>query len=53
MIVVPATLVLVFVLLSIETPTVLFMIFFLYLISGPVFAIFRYLRKRQRLQQQD
>jgi CDP-diacylglycerol--serine O-phosphatidyltransferase len=44
---------LIFVLLSIETPTVLFAIFFLYLISGPVFAIFRYLRKRRRLQQQD
>lgn len=41
-----------FVLVSIETPTVLFIIFFLYMISGPVFALFRWLRKRRRLIQQ-
>ena len=38
---------LVFVLVSIETPTALFLIFFSYLISGPLFAIFRWLRKRR------
>lgn len=43
---------LIFVLVSIETPTVLFAIFFLYMISGPVFALFRWLRKRRRLAQQ-
>jgi CDP-diacylglycerol--serine O-phosphatidyltransferase len=42
---------LVFVLLSIQTPTALFSIFFLYMISGPVFAIFRWTRRRQRLAQ--
>jgi len=42
---------LVFVLLSIETPTALFLCFFLYMISGPVFAIFRWLRKRRRKAQ--
>jgi len=40
--------VLTFVLLSIETPTALFIIFFLYMISGPVLAIFRWTRKRRR-----
>jgi CDP-diacylglycerol--serine O-phosphatidyltransferase len=40
---------LIFVLLSIETPTALFLIFFLYMISGPVLALFRYLRKRRKL----
>jgi len=38
-----------FVLVSIETPTVLFIIFFLYMISGPLFSLFRWLRKRRRL----
>ncbi len=43
--------VLIFVLLSIETPTVLFSIFFLYMISGPVLALFRGIRKRRKLAQ--
>ena len=42
-----------FVLLSIETPTALFLIFFLYMISGPVLALFRYLRKRRKLAERD
>ena len=41
--------VLVFVLLSLDTPTVLFAIFFLYTLSGPVLALFRWLRKRRKL----
>jgi CDP-diacylglycerol--serine O-phosphatidyltransferase len=41
--------VLVFVLLSLETATVLFTIFFLYMLSGPVLALFRWLRKRRKL----
>jgi CDP-diacylglycerol---serine O-phosphatidyltransferase len=44
---------LIFVLLSIETSTVLFIIFFLYMISGPVFSLFRWLRKRRRLAEQS
>jgi len=40
--------VLVFVLLSLDTPTVLFAIFFLYTLSGPVLALFRWLRKRRK-----
>jgi len=44
---------LIFVLLSIETPTALFLIFFLYMISGPVLALFRYLRKRRKLSERD
>ena len=42
---------LVFVLVSIETPTALFLIFSVYLISGPLFAMFRWLRKRRRKAQ--
>lgn len=41
---------LVFVFLSIETATVLFMSFVLYMLSGPVISLFRWNRKRQRLQ---
>ncbi len=44
---------LVFVLLSIEAPTVLFSLFFLYLCSGPVFSAFRWLRKRRRQATQN
>ncbi|MCP4430307.1 MAG: CDP-diacylglycerol--serine O-phosphatidyltransferase [Gammaproteobacteria bacterium] len=40
---------LVFVFLSIETSTVLFLIFVLYMLSGPVISLFRWNRKRQRL----
>ena len=43
--------VLAFVLLSIEPPTVLFCLFFLYMISGPVFALLRWARKRRKLAQ--
>ncbi|MDJ0833620.1 MAG: phosphatidylcholine/phosphatidylserine synthase [Gammaproteobacteria bacterium] len=42
---------LVFVLLSIETPTVLFGMSFLYMISGPVLTLFRWERKRRKLAQ--
>ena len=41
--------VLVFVFLSIETATVLFSLFFLYMLSGPVVSLFRWNRKRTRL----
>lgn len=44
---------LIFVLLSIETPTVLFFIFFLYMISGPIIGLFRWLRKRRKQAQQE
>lgn len=40
---------LIFVLLSIETPTVLFALAFVYMISGPVHTLFRYIRKRRKL----
>ncbi len=40
--------VLIFVLLSLETATVLFAIFFLYTLSGPVLALFRWLRRKRR-----
>lgn len=40
---------LIFVLLSIETPTALFIVFFLYMISGPVIGLFRGIRKRRKL----
>ena len=40
--------VLVFVFLSIETATVLFSCFFLYMLSGPVISLFRWHRKRTR-----
>lgn len=40
---------LVFVFLSIETATVLFSVFFLYMMSGPVISLFRWNRKRTRL----
>ena len=43
---------LVFVLLSIEPPTALFSIFFLYMLSGPVIALFRWLRKRRKISAQ-
>jgi CDP-diacylglycerol--serine O-phosphatidyltransferase len=41
--------VLVFVFLTIETATVLFSFFFLYMMSGPVVSLFRWNRKRMRL----
>jgi len=41
--------VLVFVFLSIETATVLFSCFFLYMLSGPIVSLFRWNRKRMRL----
>ncbi len=40
---------LVFVFLSIETATVLFSFFFLYMLSGPIVSLFRWNRKRMRL----
>lgn len=40
--------VLIFVFLSIETATVLFSFFFLYLLSGPIVSLFRWNRKRMR-----
>jgi CDP-diacylglycerol--serine O-phosphatidyltransferase len=40
--------VLIFVFLSIETATVLFCSFFLYMLSGPVVSLFRWNRKRSR-----
>jgi len=43
--------VLVFVFLSIETATVLFSFFFLYMLSGPVVSLFRWNRKRVRLSE--
>jgi len=43
--------VLVFVLLSIEPPTILFMLAFLYMISGPILALFRGIRKRRKRAQ--
>ncbi|MCK4710915.1 MAG: phosphatidylcholine/phosphatidylserine synthase [Gammaproteobacteria bacterium] len=43
--------VLVFVLLSIEPPTILFMLAFLYMISGPVLTLFRGIRKRRKRTQ--
>lgn len=39
----------IFVLLSIETSSALFLLFFLYMISGPVIGLFRSLRKRRKL----
>jgi len=41
--------VLIFVFLSIETATVLFSFFFLYMLSGPIVSLFRWNRKRGRL----
>jgi CDP-diacylglycerol--serine O-phosphatidyltransferase len=41
--------VLIFVFLSMETATVLFSFFFLYMLSGPVVSLFRWNRKRIRL----
>ncbi|MBT8434868.1 MAG: phosphatidylcholine/phosphatidylserine synthase [Gammaproteobacteria bacterium] len=41
--------VLVFVFLSMETATVLFSCFFLYMLSGPIISLFRWNRKRMRL----
>lgn len=38
-----------FVLISIEAPTVLFNLFFLYMIHGPILALFRWLKKRRKL----
>lgn len=43
--------VLIFVLISIQAATVLFMLAFLYMIHGPILALFRMLRKRRRLDQ--
>ncbi|MBL6998890.1 MAG: CDP-diacylglycerol--serine O-phosphatidyltransferase [Gammaproteobacteria bacterium] len=37
-----------FVLVSIETSTVLFIMFFLYMISAPIIALFRWIRKRRK-----
>ncbi|MGB5329944.1 MAG: CDP-diacylglycerol--serine O-phosphatidyltransferase, partial [Gammaproteobacteria bacterium] len=45
--------VLVFVFLSIETATVLFSFFFLYMLSGPIVSLFRWNRKRMRLSDPD
>ncbi len=42
---------LIFVLLSIEAPTVLFILSFLYMLSGPILSIFRWTRKRRKLAQ--
>ena len=42
---------LVFVLLSMETSTVLFFAFFLYMLSGPLVSFFRWNRKRVRLSE--
>ena len=41
--------VLIFVFLSMETATVLFSFFFLYMLSGPIVSLFRWNRKRVRL----
>ena len=41
--------VLIFVFLSMETATVLFSCFFLYMLSGPIISLFRWNRKRARL----
>ncbi len=41
--------VLVFVLLSIQPPTALFILFFLYMISGPIMALFRSIRKQRKI----
>jgi CDP-diacylglycerol--serine O-phosphatidyltransferase len=43
--------VLVFVFLSIETATVLFSCFFLYMLSGPIVSLFRWNRKRMRISE--
>ena len=40
---------LIFVFLSLEQATVLFLIFFLYMLSGPVISLFRWNRKRLRI----
>jgi len=40
---------LIFVFLSMETATVLFSFFFLYMLSGPIVSLFRWNRKRMRL----
>lgn len=45
--------VLIFVFLSIETATVLFGCFFLYMLSGPVVSLFRWNRKRVRISGVD
>jgi CDP-diacylglycerol--serine O-phosphatidyltransferase len=42
---------LLFVFLSIEPPTMLFSASFLYLLSGPVISLFRWNRKRQRIRE--
>ena len=42
---------LVFVFLSIEQATVLFLLFFLYMLSGPIVSLFRWNRNRQRLSE--
>ncbi len=41
-----------FVFLTLETATVLFTLFFIYALSGPIVSLFRWNRKRLRLQQQ-
>jgi CDP-diacylglycerol--serine O-phosphatidyltransferase len=45
--------VLVFVFLSIDTATMLFSTFFLYMSSGPIISLFRWNRKRMRLSDQN
>ncbi len=42
---------LIFVFLSMETATVLFSFFFLYMLSGPIVSLFRWNRKRMRLSE--
>ena len=44
---------LVFVFLSIEAATVLFLTFMLYILSGPIISLFRWNRKRQRSPKSD
>ena len=43
---------LVFVVLSSQPPSALFIIFFLYMISGPIIGLFRWLRKRRKVAAQ-
>ncbi|MEM7562428.1 MAG: phosphatidylcholine/phosphatidylserine synthase [Pseudomonadota bacterium] len=45
--------VLIFVFLSIETATVLFAFFFLYMLSGPIVSLFRWNRKRTRTTDEE
>jgi hypothetical protein len=45
--------VVILVFLSIETATVLFSFFFLYMSSGPIVSLFRWNRKRMRLAESN